>query len=158
MYRVAASTLRGAGRVAEAEDVVTNAMLSLMEKPPRLVKNWEAILVRVTKRRALDHVNSAAVRNASGTELMGHDGAAHGTLEDDVIEAIDRQRAAAKAWAKLSILDERYRYVAREYVAEGRPRDEIAAELGVSPARVSQMATRALMLLEDALKNEGVTP
>jgi RNA polymerase sigma factor (sigma-70 family) len=158
MYRVAARTLRSAGREADSEDVVTNAMVSLMENPPQGVKSWEAMMVKVTKLRALDHLKSAAVKHASGAELLDHDGATEVTVEDDVIEAVDRQRAAAHAWDKLSILDERHRYVAWEYVAKGRPRDEVAAELDVSPARVSQMATKALKQLKEALAKEGMTP
>lgn len=158
MYRVAARTLRGAGRAAEAEDVVMMAMESLMKKPPRNVKNWEAMMVKATTLRALDLLKSAAVKHASGTELVDHDGAVPATIEDDAIEAVDRQRAAANAWDKLSLLDERHRHVAWEYVAKGRSRDEVAAELGVSPARVSQMATKALKELKEALEKEGVTP
>lgn len=161
MYRVAAHTLRSAGREADAEDVVTNAMVSLMENPPQGVKNWEAMMVKVTKLRALDHLKSAAIKHASGvgvSDCLDHDGAREFTVEDDVIEAVDRQRAAAHASDKLSILDERHRHVAREYVAKGRPRDEVAAELDVSPARVSQMATKALKQLKEALEKEGVTP
>ena len=65
MYRVAARTLRSAGRDAEAEDVVMNAMVSLMENPPQGVRNWEAMMVRVTRLRALDHLKSAAVKHAT---------------------------------------------------------------------------------------------
>ncbi len=158
MYRVAARNLRGSGREAEAEDVVTNAMVSLMENPPQSVKNWEAMMVKATRLRALDHLKSAAVRHASGTELVDDDGAVQTAIEDDVIEAVDRERAAAAAWDKLSLLDERHRRIAWEYIAKGRPRDAVAAELGVSPARVSQMATKALRELKEALQKEGVTP
>lgn len=158
MYRVAARTLRSAGREAEAEDVVMTAMESLMKKPRQSVKNWEAMMVKATKRRALDLLKSAEVKHASGAELVEHDGALPGTLEDDVIEAVDRQRDAAAAWDKLSILDDRHRQVVWEYIAKGRSRDEVAADLGVSPARVSQMATKALKDMKEALAKEGVTP
>lgn len=158
MYRVAARTLRNAGQAAEAEGVVMNAMVSLMENPPQGVKNWEAMMVKATTLRALDHLKSAAVKHASGTDLLDHDGAVQATIEDDVIEAVDRERAAATAWDKLSLLDDRHRHVAWEYIAKGRPRDEVAAELGVSPARISQMATKALTELKEALEKEGVTP
>ncbi|MBK6885378.1 MAG: hypothetical protein IPH03_02300 [Tetrasphaera sp.] len=70
----------------------------------------------------------------------------------------DHCSAAASAWDKLSVLDDRHRRVAWEYVAKGRPRQEVAAELGVSPARISQMATRALRDLREALEQEGVKP
>ena len=158
MYRVAARTLRGAGRAAEAEDVVMKAMVSLMEVPPQSVQNWEAMMVRVTQRRALDLLKSAHVQHASGAQLADPDGSALATFEDDVIEAVDRQRAAASVWDKLALLDDRHRRVAWEYVAKGRPREEVAAEMGVSPARISQMATRALRVLREALEQEGVKP
>lgn len=158
MYRVAARTLRSTGREAEAEAVVMTAMESLMKKPPRGVKNWEAMMVKATNLRALDLLRSAEVKHASGAELADHDGASPGMLEDDVIEAVDRQRDAAAAWDKLVILDDRHRQVAWQYIAKGRSRDEVAAELGVSPARVSQMATRALKELKEALEREGVKP
>ena len=158
MYRVAARTLRGAGRADGAEDVVMAAMESLMKSPPRGVKNWEAMMVRVSKLRALDVLKSAEVKNASGAALVDHDGAVPGTVEDDVVEAVDRQRAAATAWDKLALLDNRDRQVVWEYIAKERPRAEVAVELGVSPARVSQIAKKALKQLKDALDKEGVTP
>lgn len=158
MYRVAARTLRGSGREAEAGDVVMAAMESLMKRPPQNVKNWEAMMVKTTTRRALDLLKSAEVKHSSGVELLDHDAALPGNLEQDIAEAVDRQRDAAAAWDKLSILDDRHRQVVWEYVAKERPRDEVAAELGVSPARVSQMATKALKQLKEALEKEGVTP
>jgi RNA polymerase sigma-70 factor (ECF subfamily) len=158
MYRVAARTLREAGRAAHAEDVVMAAMESLMRKPPSGVKNWEALLVHTTKMRALDLLKSAAVKHASAIDLTDADGASYASIEDDVIEGVDRHRAAMAAWDKLSILDVRHRQVAWEYVAKGRSRDDVAAELGVTPARVSQMAKAALRQLKDALELEGVEP
>ena len=134
------------------------AMESLMKKPPRNVKNWEAMMVKATTRRALDLLKSAEVKHAPGSSCSTMTAHVTGSLEDDVVEAVDRQRDAATAWDKLSILDDRHRQVVWEYVAKGRPRDEVAAELGVSPARVSQMATKALKQLKEALEKEGVTP
>ncbi|MBK6885379.1 MAG: hypothetical protein IPH03_02310 [Tetrasphaera sp.] len=96
MYRVAARTLRGAGRAHEAEDAVMKAMVSLMERPPQGVQNWEAMLVKVTHRRALDLLKSTDIQHASGSQIADHDGAVPATVEDDVIEAVDRQRAAAR--------------------------------------------------------------
>lgn len=122
MYRVAARTLRSAGRAAEAEDVVMIAMESLMKKPPRNVKNWEAMMVKATVLRALDLLKSATVKHSSGTELIDSDGAVPATIEDDIIEAVDRQQAAANVWDKLSLLDDRHRYVAWEYLGVCRQR------------------------------------
>jgi RNA polymerase sigma-70 factor (ECF subfamily) len=158
MYRVAARILRDAGRSDDAEDVVMAAMESLMKAPPTGVQNWEAMMVRATKMRALDLLGSAAARHASSEGLYDHDVVSPATVEDDVIELVDRQRAAAVAWDKLALLDDRHRRVAWEYIAKERPRGEVAAELGVSPARVSQMAAAALRQLREALVMEGVEP
>jgi RNA polymerase sigma-70 factor (ECF subfamily) len=158
MYRVAARTLREAGRAAAAEDVVMAAMESLMRKPPNGVKNWEALMVHTTKMRALDLLKSAAVQHSAAIEITDSDGPVTAGFEDDVIEAVDLSRAAMAAYDKLAILDVRHRQVAWEYVAKGRLRGDVAAELGVSPGRVSQMATAALEQLKKALEMEGVEP
>lgn len=158
MYRVAARTLKAAGRAAEAEDVVMAAMESLMKRPPTRVNSWEGLLVHTTKMRALDLLKSAAVRHSASIDITDSDGPRTAGFEDDVVEAVDRQRAAMAAWDKLAILDPRLRQVAWEYVAKGRSRDDVAAELNVSPGRVSQMATDALRQLREALQMEGVEP
>jgi DNA-directed RNA polymerase specialized sigma subunit len=46
----------------------------------------------------------------------------------------------------------------REYIEWGRPRQQVAAELGVTSGRVSQMAKEALRILRKALESEGVKP
>jgi RNA polymerase sigma-70 factor (ECF subfamily) len=156
MYRTAAGTLRGSSRESDAEDAVMSAMTSLMANPPMDVKNWEALMVATTRRRALDMVKKASVRHASSRDPSDHDEPSDVDVEDDAIEAVDRQRAAAVALDKLTILDERHRKVAWEYIALGRPRKDVANELRVSPARVSQMAAEALKQVKEALEDEGV--
>ncbi len=156
MYRVAARVLREAGRADEAEDAVAAAMESLMKSPPRNVKNWQAVMVTAAKRRALDILGSAAVRHASSIDESQVDEPAVDDLADHVAEVVDRRRAAAVAWDKLALLDARHRKVVWEYVALERPRQDMAAELGVTPGRVSQMAKEALRILREALESEGV--
>jgi RNA polymerase sigma factor for flagellar operon FliA len=51
-------------------------------------------------------------------------------------------------------LPERLRIVISDYFLEERPMTEIAAELGVTESRVSQMRAEALGLLRDALNHE----
>lgn len=155
MYRVAATVLREAGIADQAGDAVQEAMVSLMASPPDDVRVWEAVMVATAKRRALDRLASAAVRHA-GPELgEDHDHAGLGDLSEEVAEATDRQRAAARLWDNLAVLDDRHRKVAWEYIALERPRADVAAELGVTPARVSQMAKRALEQLRDAMEPRG---
>lgn len=154
MHRVAATVLREAGLADQAGDAVQEAMLSLMASPPDDVHSWEAVMVATARRRALDRLTSAAVRHA-GPELSAeHDRADLADVSEEVAESTDRKRAAAVAWDNLAVLDDRHRKVAWEYVALERPRAEVAVELGVTPARVSQMAKRALEQLRDAMSRE----
>ncbi len=155
MFRVAATVLRGCGLADQAEDAVQAAMVSLMKAPPTNVGNWEALLVGTAKRRALDIVGSAAVRH-HGPELNEeHDSVDHSHSADDIVEAVDRQRAAAQLRAHLSQLNPQQRFVAWEYLARDRPRTEIADELNVSPARISQIAKETILILRDAIGRRG---
>ena len=156
MHRVAAKVLREAGIADQAGDAVQDAMVSLMASPPSDVRNWEAVMVATAKRRALDRVDAAAVRHAGPELSEEHDQVDLADVSEEVAELVDDQRAAAVAWDNLAVLDDRHRKVAWEYVALERPRADVAAELGVTPARVSQMARRALEELRDALNREEV--
>lgn len=152
MHKVAASVLREAGRASEAEDAVQDAILSIMASPSENVRNWEAFLVTAAKRKALDRIRSAEARHA-GPEFVEavHDHADDSDLAEDIAEAIDQQERAGQAWDSLAILDERHRKAVWETAALGRPRSEVAAEMNVSPARVSQMSTRSLSLLREEM-------
>jgi RNA polymerase sigma factor (sigma-70 family) len=156
MHKVVASVLREAGLASEAGDAVNDAIVSIMASPPRGVLNWEAFLVTAAKRKALDRIRSADVRHA-GPELVEslHDRIDDTDIAEDVAADLDRKQRAAVAWGCLSILDDRHRKVGWEIAALERPRSEVAAELGVTPARVSQMAKRALaLLLEEMNRRE----
>jgi RNA polymerase sigma factor (sigma-70 family) len=158
MYRVAASVLREAGLVSEAGDVVQDAMLSIMTSPPEGVQNWEALLVSTAKRRALDRLRSASVRHSGGGLDETQDRAEPGEdLADDVASAVDSQREAALAWDSLAVLDNRHRKAVWDTVALERPRSDVAAELGVSQSRVSQMVTAALTKLRDEMGRKEAT-
>lgn len=152
MHRVAASVLREAGLADHANDAVHDTVVSIMSSPPKSnVRNWEAFLIRAVQRRAIDRLKSAAVRHAGPELTEEHDRPDSTDLADDVTETLERQRLAERAYAALDVLDERHRKVAWEYIALERPRAEVAAELGVTPGRVNQMAARALGKLRDAI-------
>lgn len=157
MHKVAASVLRPAGRHHEAADAVHDAIVSIMASPPKDVRNWEAFLVSAAKRRALDRLGSAAVRRAGSALPSTIDDVADDVdIEQDVVEYIERARRAGIAWDSLSLLDDRTRKAVWEYIALERPRAEVAAELGVSPSRVSQMVKQALALLQaEVTRREG---
>lgn len=156
MHRMAASVLRGVGRASEAADVVHDAMVSIMASPPKDVQNWQAFLVTAVKRKALDRVSSAEVRHYGGSEHSetDRDRADDSDFADELVSDLDRQEHARHARASLSVLDERHRKAVWDTVALERPRSEVAAELGVSPARVSQMKTRALAILLEEMSRE----
>lgn len=156
MYRVAATTLRSAGRQDEAEDAVMAAVQSLMKAPPSNVRNWEAMLVRVTKRRALDMLCSAVGRRESVGINYEHDVGDATDVGDDVAEHVDEQRDGAVLRDSLATLDPRHRQVLWEFVGKQRSRGDVAAELGVTPGRISQIAAEGLRQLHSVLHIKGV--
>lgn len=157
MHRVAAKVLREAGLADQAGDAVQEAMVSLMTSPLDDVRNWEAVMVATAKWRALDRLDSAVVRHAGPELSEEHDRADGGDVSEEVAESLDRKWVRALVWNNLAARDDRHRKVAWEYVALERPRAEVAAELGVTPARVSQMAKRVLEQLRDAMSQRRCT-
>lgn len=153
MYKVVASVLREAGRVSEADDAVHDAIVSIMASPPKTVQNWEAFLVTAAKRKALDRIRSAAARHV-GPEFVEatHDRPDGSDLAEDVVDALARQKRVERARHRLAALDERHRKAVWETAALGRPRSEVAMELNVTPARVSQMTTRSLAFLREEMR------
>ncbi|PRB65664.1 sigma-70 family RNA polymerase sigma factor [Microbacterium sp. MYb45] len=149
MYGVAYEVLRGSGRVDLAADAVQEAMVSLMKAPPaQPPRSWEALLVATSKRRALDIVRSAAVvRGVEYSEEYVSGGAAPD--EDD---AMDRFEKMARARPAIARLDTQEHYVLTQYIVLDRPRGDVAAELGVTPARISQISTKVLSKINAAVE------
>lgn len=157
MHRVAAAVLREAGLADQANDVVQDTIESIMSSPPREgVRNWEAFLVTAARRKALDRLRSGVVRHAGPELTEEHDRVDDLDVADEVAEAIDRSRCASLVRNALAALNERHRKVVWQRVACERPRNEVAAELDVTPARVSQMVTSALEQLREAMDRKGV--
>jgi RNA polymerase sigma-70 factor (ECF subfamily) len=151
MYLVALSILR---RRELAEDAVQNAMVSLINNPPSDVKNWEAVMVNAAKMRALDIVGSAAERHRGGPLDPERDPESRGLTPDQAIDALDVVVKVRKLESVMDVLTDREGQVLVRRVLREESRDAIAADLGVSPARVSQIVTAALSKLRDALANE----
>jgi RNA polymerase sigma factor for flagellar operon FliA len=76
---------------------------------------------------------------------------AHGPTPEQMVEHRERLTYLVEAVAELP---DRLRIVISDYFLEERPMAEIAAELGVTESRVSQMRAEALVLLRDALNHE----
>ena len=145
MYGAAARALRAAGLADQAGDAVQDAIESLMKSPPERVQNWEAFLVTVAKRKALDRLKSAGVRKTR-PELSDerHPSAVGSDVAEDVSEELDRHRLAAKARGLIESLPARDREVVLRCVVGEDSQKEVAADLGVTPGRVSQMIKAAL--------------
>lgn len=159
MYRVAARVLREAGLAERAEDAVMDAMTSLMRSPPAgTVRSWEAVLVTAAKRKALDLLRSAAIQHRGPQLDETHDTNDRTSVDiaEEVAQRVDDTRLGAILWDKLSVLDPRDRQIVWQVKALERPRDEVAAEYQISPARVSQICTSTLRQLREALDQEGV--
>jgi RNA polymerase sigma factor for flagellar operon FliA len=74
-----------------------------------------------------------------------------GPTPEQLVEHRERLAYLVEAIAELP---ERLRIVVSDYFLEERPMADIAAELGVTESRVSQMRAEALVLLRDALNHE----
>lgn len=151
MYGVAYEVFRGRGRVDLAADAVQDAMISLMNSPPAIPRNWEALLVATAKRRALDIVRSAAmVRGVAYSEDYLPRSQPSG--EDETLERLEK---IARARPIIARLDAQAYTVLAQYIVLDRPRSEVASELNVSPARVSQVATKVLAEIQAAVAEGG---
>jgi RNA polymerase sigma factor for flagellar operon FliA len=77
-------------------------------------------------------------------------------------ERVEQQEKVGYLVDAVALLPERLRVVVEGYFFAERPMADIAAELGVSESRVSQMRAEALVLLKDAMNSaldpELVTP
>lgn len=158
MYATARHMLKGDNGVVQADDLVMDAMKSVMASPPPgPVQNWEAFFVKVVQRRALDHFKSKQVKHAAGQPLPDTDLAdpLQNTAED-AAEAVDRSRNAATALALMRDLSEQHQVVLRNRVMKGNSLAETAKALGVSGARVSQLQKEALRIMKDRLIEKGV--
>jgi RNA polymerase sigma-70 factor (ECF subfamily) len=160
LHRVAASVLREVGLQDEKEDVVLEAILSVMKSSPTdEILNWEAFLVRVVKNKAYDRIRAADVGHFGRALDMDYDD--HADPGKDAIadtdEKLDGARAGAHVWDSMAVLDERERQVIREVIQNQRPQGEVAAELGLSRPRVNQILKAALQKLRDELERNGVT-
>lgn len=155
MYRVVRSVLRGSGLLDQTDGAVHEAVVSLMAAPPQEVRNWEAVMVRAAKNRAIDLVRSAPVRKAGPPiEDKYFRRETYSDLAEDVSEDLDRQRRAQRVRALLKVLPDREREVIWRRVGLEEPRKQVAADLGVTPGRVSQITEAALEHLRAELGKE----
>lgn len=158
MWNAAERELRWVGLRDLVPDAVQEAVISLIKSPPRTpVRNWEAFMVQCAKRRAQDLRRSVTNKSRLDTTYSAQDRRSEDDdFADEVADGLDRQRLGAKAMAKVDRLDSRERFAFEQFKLEQRPQADVARDLGVSRARVSQLATAATEKIAAMLEEEGV--
>ncbi len=76
-------------------------------------------------------------------------------VEQQVSDQRDREAARAKVEEALARINPRYARAIRLRVLEERPRDEVAAELGVTPSTFDVLLHRAVAALKKALADQS---
>lgn len=136
---------------ARRADVARQELTSQLGRTPTPSELAELLGVGVTELASVDD----DVQRAAVLSLQGF---ASGAAEDLVTEAgmnpeemlLHRERIGYLHDA-VAVLPERLRFVVEASFLQERPLSEVAAELGVTESRVSQLRTEALALLRDGL-------
>ncbi|GAB1640419.1 sigma-70 family RNA polymerase sigma factor [Krasilnikovia sp. MM14-A1259] len=136
---------------ARKADVARQELTTQLGRTPSAPELAELLGVGVSE---LAHIEDDVQRAA----VLSLQGFAAGTAEDMVTDAapnpeevlLHRERIGYLHDA-VSVLPERLRFVVESSFLQERPLSEVAAELGVTESRVSQLRTEALALLRDGL-------
>jgi RNA polymerase sigma-70 factor (ECF subfamily) len=149
------------GNEAAAKDALSETFAKVVERIDRF--RWQNVgfypwLRMVALRVAID-----ALRARKRTVLWEADDVAReldasqtSTPLDEVIqEKRDREAARARVDMALERIHPRYAQAIRMRVLEERPREEVAAELGVTPATFDVLLHRATAALRKALTEAG---
>jgi RNA polymerase sigma factor (sigma-70 family) len=148
MHAAARSVLWKHGRLDLVDDAIQNAIQSLIANPPAGIENLEALMVATAKRRAIDLARAKAVKDRA--DLADEDCPTQ-TTEDVVF----RRMHFATVRKALASLPHDERYVLQEVIMWGRKAVEVAAELNLSPSRISKLKANGLNLLRDRLRKEA---
>lgn len=147
MYAAAASVLKGQTALGvDADDIVSIALGEAISKGlPAEVGQLHSYLARIARLRAIDALRRRKHQSDEppdpATELPTR-------IIPDGPEALALQsELASEVAAHLDGLPERERIALESTVMRDRPRDEVAAALGVTPQRVSQLVSAALARL-----------
>lgn len=131
----------------EAEDCAAEALTQILERPPLGVRNPEAFLVTVARRRAIDH--RRASRSARKRVLRA--GVAHAIDEADVAVAVADQREAAWADQQARSLLGPAAYQLLQMIADGVSIDQAAAAMGITTRAAESRLLRARRVMRAAL-------
>ena len=149
------SAYRVLGDSPGAEDVQQEVFLRLVEKPPREVVSWPALLRATATRLAIDRLRRRR-RWGRWYALFGAEAAPAASLGPDADLA--RMQRAAQLRDALSHLPARESQVFALRMLEGLELDAIAALTGLRPNTVSVALHRAARHLERRLADASTPP
>jgi len=163
MRRAAAAYLRSRGAaLTVADDAVAEVVRRLLQNgvPTDVADDkWEAYLVRAALNAAKDEIKKVIRRPdkpdiADDVSVARAGQADPGSMDEDVAEAIDRERALHRVrQAMRKLPSAQYAAVAGRHL-HGRTNGDIATDLGVTDGRVSQLYTAGIRTLATLLANE----
>lgn len=158
MWKVAVAVLHGSDRVrADAQDVVNDAFLSVMNSPPTEVANWQALLVKATVNKAKDRLGKAEYRHTELAPAKDDDDIdpVEPPPADDTADIVIRRLQAATArvhfMVATSTLPTRQQQIIRLRVLHSESIGSIASRLQTSSANVSQLLKKALHAIIETL-------
>jgi RNA polymerase sigma-70 factor (ECF subfamily) len=145
------------GSEAAAKDALSETFAKVVERIDRFT--WQNVgfypwLRTVALRVALDALRArkrTVVWEAEDIEREVDAAQTTTPLDQAVQEKRDREAARAKVETALGQIHERYARAIRLRILEERPREEVAAELGVTPATFDVLLHRATAALRKAL-------
>jgi RNA polymerase sigma factor FliA len=135
---------------ARRADVARQELTAKLVRTPTATELAELLGVGVAELASVeDDVQRAAVLSLQGFTAGAEDMVTDGSLNPEEM-LLHRERLGYLHDA-VAVLPERLRYVVEASFLQERPLAEVAAELGVTESRVSQLRTEALALLRDGL-------
>lgn len=171
MYAVAAVYLRDRGvDPSRADDVVSNVMTRILsrDRDEAEPENWEAFLTTAAVNGARDIVGAAANRRERlhrfdpcdgdddtpgdpPTEPRRRRGAHADPVADAVTHALEQQRLIAEVHDAIDALPADQQNVVRRTLLHGETGRQVAADLGLSEGRISQLKSAGITRLVGAL-------
>ena len=155
LYKVAYAVLWDAGFEDDVMDVLSDIAEELLRKPPSDVRNWQAFLVTMTKRRSIDHVRSAPARHRNRSDFDLDTVPSEQFEVDDLLSGIDLAKTIAIAEEERDALPEPDRTVAQQCLWDQHRQRDVADQLGISQARVSQVLKRARKTIMTGVREKG---
>lgn len=149
MHAAAASVLKGQTALGvDADDIVSIALNEAIRRGiPANIQQLHSYLARIARLRAIDALRR---RKHQADEPPDPTREALRRIEEDgPDELVVQSELASEITAHLNTLPERERFALESTVMRDRPRDEVAAALGVTPQRVSQLVNAALHRLRE---------